>query len=716
MDFPSTIINYACGEMLNSRRPVFFRLTREGQILKWGGPLNYYGLPEPRSGEMITDRYFFMEGLLPLNESHLMLPYMQIPPDATVDLHLIRNANEAWVLILDASHMAADIKPFQQRTHELALLHQQKNRQQQLRPNRMQPLHPDSPPEEGSLLKRIVHVLDIAAMKWTGGNTFQLLGDPPDWLCMLLPNLDNSQDVLSPSTAFPFLANFLLDAKHFWEAGSQGRIESGVWSETDSGGREYMLEASALHTGDAKVLVIESERGLARERRAVIQKGRNLALNYYSLDRLEKALEKARDELEDRVKERTAELERANRQLAHELKVRKSIEQERARMNAQLQQAQKMEAIGTLAGGIAHDFNNILSAVIGFTEIVLIDLPDKSAMGRNLAQVLKAGYRARDLVKQILAFSRQTEQEKKPIHVKLITSEALKLLRASLPSTIEIVRELKTDAMVLADPTQIHQIVMNLCTNAGHAMARNGGTLTVTLCDCALDTQQADVIGVTAGEYVCLMIADTGCGMPPEVVNRIFDPFYTTKNKDQGTGMGLSVVHGILVSYGGGIDVYSVPDQGSQFMVYLPVFKTSVSHKSETAPPLLTGNERVLFIDDEPFQVDMVSQILTRLGYQVEAISDSVEGLNLFANRPDAFDLVITDMTMPKLTGTQLANELLKIRPDIPIILCSGFSEAMARESAKIKGIRAYLMKPIVMEQLATTIRQVIDSDRPGLA
>jgi CheY-like chemotaxis protein len=313
------------------------------------------------------------------------------------------------------------------------------------------------------------------------------------------------------------------------------------------------------------------------------------------------------------------------------------------------------------------------------------------------------------LVKQILTFSRQTETEKKPINVKLIVVEALKLLRASLPSTIEIVRELHSDGLVLADPTQIHQIVMNLCTNAGHAMALKGGVLTVSLCKSPLEAQRADVIGVSPGEYICLSVSDTGYGMSPEVVSRIFDPFYTTKKKDQGTGMGLAVVHGIVSSSGGGLEVNSVPNQGSTFMVYLPIFKTSVIHQRQSAPSLLTGNERILFIDDEPLQVDMINQILTRLGYQVEARSDSVESLNLFASQPNAFDLIITDMTMPKLTGVQLASELLKIRPDIPIILCSGFSDAITKESARLLGIRAYLMKPIVMEQLATTIRQVLD-------
>lgn len=699
---PPVLGEYLCCRMLSGSRPVCFRLDRDGRIQAWQGPLEHYGLVPPEAGEPIGRCYDFMEGLLPLDQDFVHLPCIQIGLGVTVDLHLVGDDDRVWVLLLDAAHKAAGITPLQQRINEIAL----ENR-------RGSGSGDDRTLSETALIVDLLEALDIAALLWTGEDRFRLLGKAPGWLVELWPGIVEQPSDLLPCETFPFLANFLLDAVQFWEQGSGGRLESGIWSETDGRGKECLLEAVAVKLGKARILVIEHERGFARERRKALQKGRDLALDYHFLNRLEKGLEKTRDELEERVRERTRELELANRRLENELEARARMEKERALMNIQLQQSQKMEAIGTLASGIAHDFNNILSAVIGFTEIAIYDAAPGTALKRNLEQVLKAGYRARDLVKQILTFSRQTEPEKKPVQLKLVTAEALRFIRASLPSTIEIVTRLESNSLVMADPTQLHQVIMNLATNAGHSMAGKGGTLEVELTDCRLDENQARLLEVSPGSFVCLKVADNGCGMSPEVMARIFDPFFTTKQKEQGTGMGLSVVHGIVKSCSGGIRVESEPGRGTVFRIYFPAFKAAGHSVQRQAGRLATGDERVLVIDDEKFQVDIMSQILNRLGYRVITATDSQKGLDLFFSNPGGFDLVITDMTMPKLTGLQLARRIHAVRPEIPVILCSGFGESMVPKSAENPAIAAWLMKPVVMEQLAATVRKVLDEAGP---
>jgi len=395
---------------------------------------------------------------------------------------------------------------------------------------------------------------------------------------------------------------------------------------------------------------------------------------------------------------------------SREITERKQAEEENNKLEARLQQAQKMEAIGTLAGGIAHDFNNILTAVLGYTELALDDAENETILHKNLQEVIVAGNRAKDLVKQILAFSRQADQELKPVQVELIVKEAVKLIRASLPSTIEIELNLASKSAALADPTQIHQVLMNLCTNAHHAMSENGGVLTVSLRDVRIDSGfESRKLDLATGGYMCLQIQDTGHGMPEEVRARIFDPFFTTKDRDKGTGMGLSVVHGIVKSHGGAITVHSQPGKGTSFAVYLPLIQTEQKPVVQTAAALPTGDERILFIDDEKTLVDLGRQMLERLGYKVVCRTSSIEALELFKSRPDHFDLVITDMTMPNLTGDKLTRQIMRIRADIPVILCTGFSEQICEKSAKDMGIREFILKPLVMDKLARTVRSVLD-------
>ncbi|MFH1992877.1 MAG: PAS domain S-box protein [Pseudomonadota bacterium] len=379
-------------------------------------------------------------------------------------------------------------------------------------------------------------------------------------------------------------------------------------------------------------------------------------------------------------------------------------------LQAQLQQAHKMQAIGTLAGGIAHDFNNILSAVIGYTEIALSDIEKGTVLHNNLQEVLKAGDRAKDLVKQILTFSRQSERNLKPVQVKLIAEEALKLIRASLPATIEIHQDFQSDATVLADPTQIHQVLMNLCTNAAHAIRGNGGLLNVSLLKVEFDSGfTAKHFDVKPGSYLKMSVSDTGHGMPPGLLDHIFDPFFTTKEKGEGTGMGLAVVHGIVKSHGGTISVYSEPGKGSTFNVYLPVIEKRREHKTTAEKPIPTGTERILFVDDEPTLADMGKQLLESLGYEVTTRTSSIEALELFKAQPDKFDLIITDLTMPNMTGDELAKKLIAIRPDIPVILCTGFSTKITEKKAVDMGIRAFVLKPVIKKNIAETIRTVLN-------
>jgi len=374
-----------------------------------------------------------------------------------------------------------------------------------------------------------------------------------------------------------------------------------------------------------------------------------------------------------------------------------------------LQQAHKMEAIGTLAGGIAHDFNNILSAIIGYSELA-IEKSKGHAIQEDLQEVLIAGKRATDLVKQILTFSRQGGKvENKPVQVNLIVKEALKLLRSSLPTTIEIHANIQSDSLVMADPTQIHQVLMNLCTNAAHAM-RGGGTLEVGLADVSLDSAfTSEHPEIEPGLFIRLTISDTGNGMTSDVLDRIFDPFFTTKESGEGTGMGLAVVHGIVKSHGGAITVYSEPEKGSTFNIFFPVIKRRVQEETKGEEILPTGAEHILFVDDELALVSIGKNILEPLGYQVESRTSSIEALELFKAMPGKFDLVITDMTMPNLRGDQLAKELMEVRPDIPVILCTGFSSEINEEKARTIGIRAFVFKPFLKHDMAKTVRKVLD-------
>lgn len=383
-------------------------------------------------------------------------------------------------------------------------------------------------------------------------------------------------------------------------------------------------------------------------------------------------------------------------------------------LEGQLRQAQKTEALGTLAGGIAHDFNNILGAIIAFTELAQDGLPADDVVREDLDEVLKAGLRGKSLIKQILTFSRPGEQERRPVELGLIVKEALRLLRASLPTTVEIRQDLVAAPagldVIVADPTEMHQVLVNLCSNSFHAMRESGGVLEVTAA--CIETEAwtpAEHPELGPGAYLKLTVSDSGHGMTREVLERIFDPYFTTKKSGEGTGLGLSVVQGIIRSHGGVIDVSSVPGEGTAFHIYLPAVSAGTEEEDLAVDPLPTGTERILFIDDEEALVLAGQRILEHLGYEVVTCTSGREAFERFRAEPHGFDLMISDQTMPQTTGLDLASKVLRIRPEMPIILYTGFSSGATEEKAKELGIREFILKPITTRKMAEAVRSVLD-------
>ena len=381
---------------------------------------------------------------------------------------------------------------------------------------------------------------------------------------------------------------------------------------------------------------------------------------------------------------------------------------EKEKAQAQLSQAQKLESIGTLAGGIAHDFNNILSAIIGFTELAIDETPKGSPIEDSLREVYSAGIRAKDLVKQILAFARQSDEKRSPIKPGMVAKEVLKLIRATIPTTIEIESQIESDSLIIGNQTQIHQVLMNLCTNAAHAMEDSGGVLAVSMHDSFFEENELPV-DMTSGKYIEIRVSDTGVGIAPENMNSIFEPYFTTKDIGEGTGMGLSMVHGVVESYGGKITVESQLGKGTKFAIYLPITEKSSARENYVSEQLPTGIESILFVDDETSIAKMGSRLLERLGYSVATCTNSIDALELFRTKPDDFDLIVTDMTMPNQTGDKLALEAMRIRPGIPVILCTGYSKKISDESASEIGIKAFAYKPFVKVDLAKMVRKVLD-------
>lgn len=389
--------------------------------------------------------------------------------------------------------------------------------------------------------------------------------------------------------------------------------------------------------------------------------------------------------------------------------VQDKIENEK-RIEKMVAESDRIRSIGTFAGGISHDFNNILSGIIGFTQLALMEAPENSDLSKNLEKVLEASDRAKDLIKQILTYSRQSETNFNPVNVRDVIEEALKLIKVGLPKNVEIIENLECNEQILGDSTQLHQVIMNLCSNAAHAIGSNEGMLEVLLekvQSAEPFALQDDILPFSAS--IKIKVADTGKGMPSEIVKHIFEPFFTTKKKEEGTGMGLSVVQGIIKSHGGEIKVESILDKGTAFEIYLPIYDSAEDEKAlKIAPDYLAGTEHILFVDDDILLAEGPKKILNSLGYKVTLEHSGKEALKRFKQEPNNYDVVVTDLSMPEMTGDKMAYEMMKIRPEIPIILCTGFDTDFTELSARELGLKAFLKKPVMMNDLLIEIRNAL--------
>ncbi len=420
----------------------------------------------------------------------------------------------------------------------------------------------------------------------------------------------------------------------------------------------------------------------------------------------------ANNALEKRVDERTKQLSNANTDLKKEIEIRQKFERERTELEKQLFQFKKMETIGTLAGGIAHDFNNILTPILGYTDMALEELPEESNLRFDMEQINNAAVRGKDLVQQILTFSREVDFNKKAIQIQPIVAEVLNLIKSSSPPSVQIRQQLDSGiGTVLADPTHIHQIVMNLCTNANHAMIKSGGILEVKL-DAININQKSDknLNNLKKGEYIRLIISDTGHGMDMETKERIFEPFFTSKEVGSGSGLGLSVVHGIINNYGGTILVDSTPGKGSIFKIFLPKYGNDPLNPDKMDKKPVKGVEQILFVDDEPEITFMGKKMLENLGYKVSIKSDSLSALEEFKNFPGKYSLLVTDQNMPNISGTELASRMKEIQPGLKVIIITGFADNLSEEVLSRCGISEVILKPMILDDFSKVIRRVLDN------
>jgi signal transduction histidine kinase/ActR/RegA family two-component response regulator len=421
----------------------------------------------------------------------------------------------------------------------------------------------------------------------------------------------------------------------------------------------------------------------------------------------------ANNALEKRVQERTEQLSNANMDLKREIEIRQKFEKERTELEKRLFQLQKMETIGTLAGGIAHDFNNILTPILGYTDMAREELPEESNLRFDIEQINNAALRGKDLVQQILTFSREVDFEKNPIRIQPIVTEVLNLLKASFPPSVKIKQHLDPRiGTVLADSTHIHQIVMNLCTNANHAMMETGGILDVKLDAVKVDQKIAIMIpNLKIGDYIRMTISDTGYGMDIKTKERIFEPFFTRKEVGSGSGLGLSVVHGIINNYGGAIVVDSTPKEGTKFTVYLPKYGDDLSGSNKSDKRRVKGDEYILFVDDEPEITFMGKKMLENLGYKVSIQSDSITALDEFKNNPDKYSLLVTDQNMPNIQGIELASLMKEIQPELKVIIITGYADNLTEEVLLRNGITEVILKPMIVDDFSKVIRRVLDNN-----
>jgi len=704
MQDTTLILETLCTQVFKENLPAYFLMDETGMLTQWGGNIDGLNLSIPQRETPVSDTLIFMEGILPLERETMDFSCIHLPHDTCVDALVMKLPGGYGLILWDSAQKNQLLAQTQQRCNEMSLL-------MESRMDTTLPCGPTGGTNEFNLyLSEFFKALNFAVLEMDSQGYFKLFGIPPAWFDLIPQAKSLRSGIAHEEDEFSFLGNFIQEVKQGWAAGRQGILKSGLWIEKDHMAKELLFEATALNIRGRQLLVISNEVCNPDERQAIIQKGRNLALHYHSLQRSGRELKSMHDELEVRVRERTLDLERVNRQLADELKKRKAMEKERAQIARQLRQAQKMEAIGTLAGGVAHDFNNILAGIIGFTELSISELSGTTELKSRLEKVLNASNRARDLVRQILTFSHQTELEQTPVQLKTVVKEAMALLKASLPPDIDIRLDLESDGHILADQTQMHQVTMNLCTNAWHAMKEKGGCLEVSIKKIRVTLDDlAALPDLCEGRYLKMSIKDNGCGIPEDMKDKIFDPYFTTKGKEDGTGLGLSVVHGIVNKSKGCVTVESKPGKGSEFSVYFPVYETRPKPEGSPMVPAGGNGELILYVDDEAFQTDMSRDLLTRMGYRVITSNSGAHALDIFSQKMEEIDLVMTDMVMPGMSGKSLAEEILKIRPDTPVILCSGYSEGLTPEIIQRAGIRLYLAKPVGMKEMGTAIRSVLN-------
>ncbi len=702
-DSTSMILDKICLHIFKDCGIAYIIIDNFEKITLCGGNFEDLNLPVPEKNTHISDSVIFMEGLLPLEVESMEFSCIKMPSGSSIDAFLFKIENGYALIMWDASKKDAFLSQTQQKYNELSLLiEKQKNCIIDFSDK-------NSLNKNDIVLEDLCRALNLTVFEMNDKGSFVLAGKTPLWvekiphLKKIFSECECREDNLS------FMGNFINEVKSRWRKNNLETFNSGIWIEKDDKGRDFLLEATAVNVNKKKLLMISHDVCHPNKTQSIIQKGRELALDYHNLQRSGQELKSINDELELRVKERTKQLEKTNKQLAEELEERKKIEKQRQEISRQLRQSQKMEAIGTLTGGIAHDFNNILSGIIGFTELAMLDVQDDPQLKHKLANILRGSDRAKALIRQILTFSHADEYEKKPLKLKLVAEEALNLIRASVPSNIDIKKKLQSKGYILADMSQIHQVVMNLCTNAWYAMQEKGGTLVVELDD--VDIKPGDLMSeyeLNSGRYLVLTVKDTGCGIPPDVIEKIFDPYFTTKEQDKGTGLGLSVVHGIVKNCNGCIKVDSKMGEGSVFKVYFPAFEMQTKSETKESPMLFGNKETILFVDDEPFQTEMATLMLPKLGYNVVTCNDSVKALDMFLEGKEKFDLLVTDMVMPKMSGVTLAEKIYDIRPDIPVVLCSGGIDDWNPDVIKKCGIKEYLIKPVSMKDLAQAVKSAL--------
>lgn len=416
------------------------------------------------------------------------------------------------------------------------------------------------------------------------------------------------------------------------------------------------------------------------------------------------------------LQQRINELETANRRLKEEIAAREKMAEQQKKLEEQLHRAQKLESLGTLAGGIAHDFNNILTPILGYAELAATAMTEDCPIKADIEQIIQGALRAKELVKQILDYSRPGKGALVELNLAALAREALGLIKASMPASITIRHRLETESLILAEPTKIHQVIMNLCTNAMHAMQETGGELSIVTEEVCVTSEDARLSreGLIAGDFIKIEIADTGHGMERHILERIFDPYFTTREPGKGTGLGLSVVHSIIQNHGGFINCYSEPGGGTVFRVYFPLLKSGhIIGEAEDKAILATGNEHILVIDDEEVITTLVAKTLQALGYAVTSATDPLAALETFESNPGRFSLIISDVTMPGINGAELVRRVKNLCPTLPIILCSGFSDLINEEKARALGVNRYLMKPIIRRDLAMAVRTCLDEKKP---